>query len=273
MKLPALMDAVIPPCVFESGCPKYSRYCSLPIQADMLLTSNPNRAPPMVPLNKKVSKLWNHTREYMLMEKGGAGGGGRVVPLQAGEDVDIPDSIHGCCCLMKSGQQGRSGLFRDRSVGGQLEIRMVLQTGGCSKYLLSATESAATPYRTARSQEQRHARFDARPAAPGAAMTVNVEWPGMLLPMANHTQLEPTQSLDGCHRQGLLLVTARRGRQTTLCHGLAETDISPRGSGSEDLGHGWGRDSGDTGEALSTLEKDRCCPALRSTVNVMSQWD
>lgn len=56
MKLPALMDAVIPPCVFESGCPKYSRYCSLPIQADMLLTSNPNNAPPIVPLDKEVSK-------------------------------------------------------------------------------------------------------------------------------------------------------------------------------------------------------------------------
>lgn len=40
---------------------------------------------------------------------------------------------------MESGQQGRSGLFRGRSVGGQLEIRIVLQTGGCWKYLLSDT--------------------------------------------------------------------------------------------------------------------------------------
>lgn len=66
----------------------------------------------------------------------------------------------------------------------------------------------------------------------------------------------------GCHRQGLLLVSARRGRQTTLCHGLAETDISPRGSGSEDLGHGWGRDSGDTGEALSMLGKGPMLPSI-----------
>lgn len=86
-------------------------------------------------------------------------------------------------------------------------------------------------------------------------MTVNVDGQGCSSQRRNHTYVEPTQSLDGCHRQALLLVTAQRGRQTTLCHGLAETDISPRGSGSDDLGHGWGRDSGETGEALSTLGK------------------
>lgn len=42
---------------------------------------------------------------------------------------------------------------------------------------------------------------------------------GMLLPKANDTYLQPTQSFDVCHRQGLLLVTAQRGRQTTACHG------------------------------------------------------
>lgn len=121
MKLPALMEAVIPPCIFESGCPKYSRYCLLPIQADMLLTSNPKSAPPIVPLDKRSAN--NATIQEAVMM------GGAV--LQAGEDVDIPDSIHGCCCPMESGQQGRSGLFRfrGRSVGGQLGIRMVFQTG------------------------------------------------------------------------------------------------------------------------------------------------
>lgn len=78
----------------------------------------------------------------------------------------------------------------------------------------------------------------------------------------NHTCVEPAQSLDGFHRQALLLVTAQRVRQTTLCHGLAETDISPRGSGSDDLGHGWGRDSGETGEALSTLGKGPMLPSI-----------
>lgn len=60
MKLPALMDAVMPPCVSESGCPKYSRYWSLPIQADMLETSKPNKAPPIVPLERGQQILEAH---------------------------------------------------------------------------------------------------------------------------------------------------------------------------------------------------------------------
>lgn len=138
---------------------------------------------------------------------------------------------------------------------------MVLQTGACSKYLLSAT-----------SRLQRHTAQQGRKsnAMLGSMLVLRLQgrhdcqcgWPGMVLPMADHTSLEPAQSFDGCHRQGLLLVTARRGRQTTLCHGLAETDNSPRGSGSEDLGHGWGRDSGDTGEALSTLGKGPMLPSI-----------
>lgn len=90
---------------------------------------------------QQVSKYWKHTRSRIaplgvLLSILGGGGG---LVLQAGEDIDIPDSIHGCCCPMESGQQGRSGLFKDRSVDKQLGTNLVFQTGGCSKYLLSAT--------------------------------------------------------------------------------------------------------------------------------------
>lgn len=44
---------------------------------------------------------------------------------------------------------------------------------------------------------------------------------------------------------------------------LAETNITLRGSGSVDLGHGWGRDSGETGEALSTLRKGPMLPGIK----------
>lgn len=42
--------------------------------------------------------------------------------LQAGEDVDIPDSIHGCCGPRESGQRGRS-------LGGQVEVCTGLDEG------------------------------------------------------------------------------------------------------------------------------------------------
>ena len=51
------MDAVIPPCKFESGWPKYSRYWSAPIQALIELTSKPNRAPPIVPKAARTSSV------------------------------------------------------------------------------------------------------------------------------------------------------------------------------------------------------------------------
>lgn len=99
-------------------------------------------------------------------------------------------------------------------------------------------------------------------------------WPRMLLPRADHTSFEPPQSFDGCHRrQGLLLVSTQRARQTTLCHGLAETDTTPRGSKVKILFMVGVEILEKRGRASGCWEKDRCCPALRSTVNVISQWD
>lgn len=65
-----------------------------------------------------VSKHCSCIRQRIAL----CGGDGRI--LQAGEHIDIPDSIHSCRCPMESGQRGSSDLFRGRSVGGQLRIRM-----------------------------------------------------------------------------------------------------------------------------------------------------
>lgn len=93
-------------------------------------------------------------------------------------------------------------------------------------------------------------------------MTVNVDGQGW----SSQRPTTPTSSRPNLWTAAIgrlsLLVSARRGRQTTLCHELAETDVSPRGSGSDDLGHGWGRDSGETGEALSTLRKGPMLPSI-----------
>lgn len=62
MKLPALMDAVMPPCVFESGCPKYSRYWSLPIQADMLLDPFVSQIPFLSVLGNVLGGMFYESR-------------------------------------------------------------------------------------------------------------------------------------------------------------------------------------------------------------------
>lgn len=103
-KLPADMEAVMPPCCIESGWSKKSRYWSLPVKAqrnqDMSIvygwdqaevhiptqalmeeTSKPKRAPPIVP---KAAKTWTETCQLCVGEEGEY------------TYVDVPNSIHGC---------------------------------------------------------------------------------------------------------------------------------------------------------------------------------
>lgn len=139
-------------------------------------------------------------------------GGGDI---QAGEDVDVPDSIHGCLSDRVSPTR------QVWSVQGQISWRATrdphgVSDGGRSKYLSSA---ASRLQRHAAQQGRKRsaiARFDARPSVPGAAMAVSVDAQGYAPPKDHPT---PTSSRPD-------LWTAAIGR--VYCWRLHDGAVRPR---------------------------------------------